>query len=79
MAEEVDFRAWDHTAQLSAMLANTARDPKKRSRPFMPAEFHPLMIAHKQRHAKQHKAPITILKDVFVDGRMPQSHPTLKP
>jgi len=70
MADEREWLAWQHTAQLSAMLANTSRDPKKRSKPFLPAEFHPLLLAEKKRRSKR-QAPITVLRDVFVEGRMP--------
>jgi len=52
------------------MLANTSRDPKKRAKPFLPAEFHPLLLAEKKRRAKR-KVPITVLRDVFVDKRLP--------
>lgn len=71
MADEREWLAWQHTAQLSAILANTSRDPKKRSKPFLPAEFHPLLLAQRKRRAKRRKAPITVLRDVFVEGRMP--------
>lgn len=73
MADETEWRDWDRTAQLSAMIANTARDPKKRARPFSPAEFHPLLIARKGRQ----KAPISVLKDAFIDKKLP-THRTLK-
>ena len=71
MADEREWQAWQHTAQLSAMIANSQRDPKKKSKPFLPAEFHPLLLAEKKRRVKRRKAPITVLKDVFIDGRMP--------
>jgi hypothetical protein len=33
---------WNHTAMTCALMANIHRDKKKRSKPFMPADFHPL-------------------------------------
>jgi len=33
--------AWNHTALLAAIVANTARDPKRRRKPFTAADFHP--------------------------------------
>ena len=71
MADERDWQTWLHTAQLSAMIANSQRDPKKKSKPFLPTEFHPLLLAEQKRRAKHRKVPITVLKDVFIDGRMP--------
>ena len=53
------------------MIANTQRDPKKKPRPYLPAEFHPLLIAQRRKKAKRRTVPITVLKDVFVDGRFP--------
>lgn len=72
MADEVDWQLWNHTAQLSAMIANTQRDPKKNSKPFLPRQFHPLLIARRKRKARENPAPITVLKDVFVDRRLPK-------
>lgn len=71
MADEREWQAWQHTAQLSAMIANAHRDPKQRAKPFLPGEFHPLLLAEKKRRANRQKAPITVLRDVFVEGRMP--------
>lgn len=69
MADEVDWQMWDHTAQLSSMIANSQRDPKKKKKPFKSNDFHPLLIAARRRRRKN--APITILKEVFVDSRKP--------
>ncbi len=33
---------WNHTAMTCALLANIHRDKKKRSKPFLPDDFHPL-------------------------------------
>jgi hypothetical protein len=43
---DADFGAavaeWDRTAAVLAMLANTVRDPKRKSDPYSPADFHPI-------------------------------------
>jgi len=55
---------WQHTSAVLAMLANVHRNPKKRPRPFTPAEFHPLIEPQKAPAAK---AGIRTLKTIFVD------------
>jgi len=55
---------WSHTATLLAMTANVHRNPKKRPRPFTPAEFHPLLAPGPRAILK---AGIEILKRVFVE------------
>ncbi len=55
--------SWNHTSVVLALLANVHRDPRRRSDPFMPAEFHPY---ERPRAAEQLKADITLLRDVFV-------------
>ena len=65
MAESHSRQQWAHTSALLAMLANVNRDPKK-TRAFKPADFDP------HRRAKRvaiPKAPIIVLKNVFVDRR----------
>jgi len=49
MAEATRREAWQHTAWLSAMIANANRDPKKKPSPFQPDDFNPL--ARKDRKA----------------------------
>jgi len=66
MAEQRDRRNWQMVSDIEAMLANCHRDPKK-TRAYRPSDFDPYM-----RKAKAVKAPITILKDVFIDGRCPK-------
>jgi hypothetical protein len=34
---------WDRTATICAVIANCNRDPKRRPKPWTPADFHPLM------------------------------------
>ena len=65
-------QAWNHTAAISAMLANTVRDKKKKATPFVPADFNPVELA-KRRRERPINVPITALRDVFIDGQMPDS------
>jgi len=57
---------WSHTAAVMALVANVHRNPKKRSKPYSPAEFHPLV---ERKPVTIEKAGIRILKRVFVDRR----------
>ena len=65
MAEAKSRQAWNHTASILAMLANTHRDPKK-SRAARPADFHP---HHRNEKPAATKTGINVLKQVFVDRR----------
>ena len=49
-----------------ALTANVHRNPKKRSRPYSPADFHPLV---EQKPVVIDKTGIRVLKRVFVDRR----------
>ena len=57
---------WSHTAALMALIANVHRNPKKRSRPYLPADFHPLI---ERKRVSIEKVGIRVLKRVFVDKR----------
>lgn len=57
---------WSHTAAAMSLLANVHRNPKKRSQPYTPAEFHPLM---NRKPLKVEGASIRVLKQVFVDQK----------
>ena len=74
MADEALAHAWNHTSAVCAMIANTVRDPKKRARPYTPGEFHPVELARKRSRPK---VPITVLRDVFVDRKLPH-HPEVR-
>ena len=63
MAEGRVRESWDHTSVVLALVANVHRDPRRRSDPFMPAEFHPY---DRSRAAEPLKVDITVLRDVFV-------------
>ena len=69
-ADETLAQAWNHTAALSAMIANTVRDKKRKGTPFLPADFNPIELA-KRRQERPMKVPITALRDVFIDGQLP--------
>lgn len=57
---------WSHTAAVLALTANVHRNPKKRSKPYSPAEFHPLV---ERKPVTISKSGIRVLKRVFVDKR----------
>lgn len=61
MAEGRQRDAWNHTAQLLAMIYNAHRGPK--ARPMRPAEFHP--FGRPKRPAPRVK-DLSILRMVFV-------------
>lgn len=67
MADGRSREAWNHTSALLAMLANVHRDRKKR--PLQPADFHPYA---KAKQGRLPKAPVSLLKTVFVDRLPPQ-------
>lgn len=54
---------WRRTAQICSTLANCHRDPS--TSPFSDDDFNPFAEQHKTKH-KPIKAPITILKSIFV-------------
>jgi hypothetical protein len=57
---------WSHTSALMALVANVNRNPRKRSRPYSPIDFHPLV---ERIPTKQCKVGIHVLRDVFVRKR----------
>ena len=57
---------WSLTSAVMAHVANIHRDPK-RSRRLNPSDFDP--FAKRQRPIK---VGVSVLKDVFIDGKMPQ-------
>ncbi len=61
---------WSHTAAVLALTANVHRNPKKRSKPYSPAEFHPLVERTPNPEGTRiDKIGIRVLKRVFVDRR----------
>ena len=70
MAEARQREAWNHTAALLALLANCHRDPR-RSSAFTVTDFHPLA----EPAEPPPRADITVLRDVFIHHRIPESRP----
>ncbi|MBW7905274.1 MAG: hypothetical protein LC135_05460 [Phycisphaerae bacterium] len=65
MAEGRQRDEWSRTSVLLALLANAHRDPKKTAA-FRPRDFDPFA-----RREPLLKADVTVLKDVFIDRKMP--------
>jgi len=70
MAEGRVEEAWSRTATLMALIANAHRDPKK-GRVFQPTDFNPFS-ERAIRSEPAMRVGIEVLKDVFVDRRMPK-------
>lgn len=66
MAEARLQDAWSRTASLMALLANCHRDPKK-GRAYRPKDFDPFTPT-----TESLKVGVGVLKDVFIDGRVPE-------
>lgn len=64
MAEARKREAWQHTANLLAMLVNCHRDPKKSSA-AKPKDFDP--YARRNQRVLR-KASVDVLKDVFINN-----------
>lgn len=57
---------WSIAATVMSVVANTARDPK-RSRLLKPSDFDPF-----NKPARPVRVDVSVLKDVFIDRRMPE-------
>lgn len=68
MAEGRQRHDWSIASAFMALVANTQRDPK-RSRPIKPSDLDP--FARPRRAAPTPKVGVSVLRDVFIDGRMP--------
>jgi hypothetical protein len=68
MAEGRQRHDWSLISALMTLLANVHRDPRKH-RAFRPRDFDPFSSPSKRASAP--RVPITVLKDVFIEGRMP--------
>ena len=64
MVEGRRMEAWTHTAAITHLTAMVNRDPKKPAPNF--EDFHPYMEKNPIP-----TVPITVLRDVFVDGKPP--------
>ena len=74
MANGRSHEAWMHTASVMAIVANTVRDPKKRSRPYTVKDFHPeIVAAGRGRNGAVKITPqnIDILRRAFVGTTKP--------
>lgn len=63
MADSKRRDAWSHTAATLSLIANVHRNPKKRSKTYTPAEFHPFV------ETRNTKVGVGVLKDLFVKKR----------
>ena len=70
MSQAVAKLHWQIAASHMALLANVNRDPKKH-RPFRAADFEPFTASKKAKPM----VDISVLKDVFIDGKMPKGMP----
>ena len=67
MADAARREAWQHTAWLSAMIANANRDSKKKPSPFQPDDFNPMAARDKKADAiVVDESTIGDLKQLFV-------------
>lgn len=69
MSEARERSEWARTSALMALLANAHRDPRK-GRAFKPSDFDPFARANTTKPVTQ--ADVSVLKDVFINGRMPR-------
>lgn len=70
MVSEKRIDDWNHTALIAAVIANTARDTKKRAKPFNVEDFHPCRTYQPKR--KQTAAQMFAKLAAF-DGQQPQT------
>lgn len=76
MAEVRTGHDWDQTASILALLAETNRDPKKRYRPFTPADFHPLH-RRKRKRRDLSEADMQAQLEFFAGKKFGPKEPTL--
>lgn len=63
---------WSIAATVMSVMANIHRDPK-RSRHLKPSDFDPFA-----KQSRPVKVDVSVLKDVFIDGRPPRIPPVVK-
>lgn len=68
MADSRERSEWARASALMALIANAHRDPRK-GRAFKPSDFDPFARTNTSKPAIQ--ADVSVLKDVFINGRMP--------
>lgn len=69
MSEARERSDWARASALMALIANAHRDPRK-GRAFKPGDFDP--FAHSGASKAAIRADVSVLKDVFIHGRMPK-------
>lgn len=69
MAEARRRDEWGRTSAVMALVANTQRD-RKRSRALRPSDFDPFA-----RQTPTVKVDVRVLKQVFIDNRVPEGIP----
>jgi hypothetical protein len=62
---------WSIASSCLSVIANLHRDPK-RTRSYKPGDFDPFAHQARQRPVT---VPVSVLKDVFIDGRLPAVTP----
>ncbi|MBX3384156.1 MAG: hypothetical protein KF864_11680 [Phycisphaeraceae bacterium] len=60
---------WSIASSYLSVIANLHRDPK-RSRRLKPSDFDP--FAQRSHAQRPITVPISVLKDVFIDGKVPR-------
>ncbi|MFN7022713.1 MAG: hypothetical protein ACK4WH_15525 [Phycisphaerales bacterium] len=59
---------WSIASSCLSVIANLHRDPK-RSRRLKPSDFDP--FAQRSHAQRRITVPVSVLKDVFIDGKVP--------
>lgn len=70
MAEARERSEWSRMSQLLALTANVHRDPK-RTAPVRACDMNP--FDRRDRDIVIERAPISVLRDVFIKKQMPRS------
>jgi len=73
MAKSKQMHQWNIASSMMALAAEINRDRRRRSRPFKPEEFNPLLTQTSR------PIPITVSQLAGVMGRSAQSHTTKDP
>jgi hypothetical protein len=68
MLEGRQRHEWSIASSCLSVIANLHRDPK-RSRSFKPSDFDP--FAQRSHAQRRITVPVSVLKDVFIDGKFP--------
>ncbi len=68
MTESWRYENWNLVASMMSLTANCHRDPKQRSRPYEPDEFHPYAAPRRRGGMKESVQAVTAIakKNQFV-------------